>query len=102
MVFLTGRGRGLPGPADVPPPPSRGQALAVVLESGDVVGGGLQASDEAEFVVDLDRGFAETMLDAGAFDPRCELAANLLGELGGDLVAEEGGDVFGFDGQDRL
>jgi hypothetical protein len=29
--------------------------LAVVLESGDVVGGGLDAQDEAEFVVDLDR-----------------------------------------------
>src|SRR5882762_8500478 len=53
MVFLTGQGRGLPAPADVPPPPSRGQALAVVLESRDIVGGGLQAQDEAEFVVDL-------------------------------------------------
>src|SRR5215813_8654012 len=31
--------------------------LAVVLESGDVVGGGLDAQDEAEFVVNLDRGF---------------------------------------------
>src|SRR5262249_36599184 len=40
--------------------------LAVVLEGGDVVGGGLDAQDEGEFVVDLDRGFAETMLDAGA------------------------------------
>ena len=28
--------------------------LAVVFESGDVVGGGLQAQDEAEFVIDLD------------------------------------------------
>src|SRR5215831_11014203 len=37
--------------------------LPVVLESGDVVGGGLDAQDEAEFVVNLDRGFAETMLD---------------------------------------
>ena len=42
------------------------------------------------------------MLDAGALDPRRELAADLLGELGSDLVAEEGGDVFGFDGQDGL
>ena len=42
------------------------------------------------------------MLDAGAFDPRCELAADLLGELGSDLVAEEGGDVFGFDSEDGL
>src|SRR5499427_8607572 len=76
--------------------------LAVVLESGDVVGGGLDAQDEAEFVVNLNRGFAETMLDAGALDPGCELTADLLGELGGDLVAQEGGHVFGFDGQDGL
>ena len=55
-----------------------------------------------EFVVDLDRGLTETMLDAGALDPRRELAADLLGELGSDPVAEEGGDVFGFDGQDGL
>jgi hypothetical protein len=73
-----------------------------VLESRDLVGGGLKAQDEAEFVVDLDRGFAETMLDAGPRDARCELAADLLGELGSDLVAENGGDVFGFDGQDGL
>ena len=76
--------------------------LAVVLESGDVVGGGFDAQDESEFVVDLDRGFAEAMLDAGALDPRRELAADLLGELGSDPVAEEGGNVFGFDGQDGL
>ena len=89
----------MPGLGDVPPPPSRGQALAVVLESGDVVGGGLQAQDEAEFVVHLDRGFAETMPDAGPLDPRCELTADLLGELSNDPVAEEGGNVFGFDSE---
>src|SRR5215469_17618982 len=76
--------------------------LAVVLESGDVVGGGLDAQDEGKFVVDLDRGFAEAMLDAGALDPGCELTGDLLGELGSDLVAEEGRYVFGFDGQDGL
>src|ERR1700745_2217070 len=68
---------------------------SVVLESGDVVGGGLDAQDESKFVVDFDRGFAEAMLDAGALDPGCELTADLLGELAGDLVAEEGGHVFG-------
>src|SRR6516164_5861650 len=41
---------------------------SVVLESGDVVGGGLDAQDEPEFVVDLDPRCAKTMLDAGAFD----------------------------------
>ena len=61
--------------------------LAVVLESGDLVGGGYDAQEEAEFVVDLDRGFAETMLDTGSLDPGGELAADLLGELGSDLVA---------------
>jgi len=76
--------------------------LAVVLESGDLVGGGFDAQEEAEFVVDLDRGFAETMSDAGPLDPRCELTADLLGELGSDPVAEKGGDVFGFDSEDGL
>ena len=73
--------------------------LAVVLESGDVVGGGLDAQDEGEFVIDLDRGFAKAMLDAGALDPGCKLTGDLLGELGSALVAEEGGYVFGLDGQ---
>ncbi len=35
------------------------------------------------------------MLDAGSLDPRCELAGDLLSELGSDLVAEKGGNVFG-------
>jgi hypothetical protein len=66
-----------------------------VLESGDVVGGGLDAQDEGKFVVDLDRGFSKAMLDAGALDPGCELTGDLLGELGSDLVAKEGRYVFG-------
>ena len=76
--------------------------LAVVLESGHVIGRGLDAQDESELVIDLDRGLAKTMLDAGALDPRCKLTADLLGELGRDLVAEEGGHVFGFDCQNGL
>ena len=76
--------------------------LAVVFESGDVVGGGLDAQNEGEFVVDLDRRLAKAMLDAGAFDPGCEPTAYLLDELRGDLVAEEGGDLFGLDRQDGL
>src|SRR5260370_37978112 len=42
------------------------------------------------------------MLDAGSLYQRCELTADLLGELGSDLVAEEGSDVFGFDSEDGL
>ena len=34
--------------------------LAVVLESGDIVGGGLDAQDEGKFIVDLYRGFARS------------------------------------------
>jgi len=75
---------------------------SVVLESGDVVGGGLDAQDEPEFVVDLDPRCAKTMLDAGAFDAGGKLTANFLGQLGCDLMAEKSGDVFGFDRQDRL
>src|SRR6202049_4741497 len=62
----------------------------------------LDAQDEVEFVDDLDRRSAETMLAAASLDPRCELTTDLLDELGSDLVAEEGGDVFGFDSEDGL
>jgi len=75
---------------------------AVVLESGDVAGGGLDAKHQCEFVVDLDRGFPKAMLDAGALDAGGKSAADLLSELGGDLMAEKDGHVFGFDRQDRL
>lgn len=36
--------------------------LAVVLEEGDVVGGGLQAQDAVELVIELDRTGAEAVL----------------------------------------
>ena len=48
--------------------------FAVVLEAGDVVAGGLQAQNKSELVVHLDRRFAETVLDAGAFDASGEPA----------------------------
>ena len=76
--------------------------LAVVLEEGNIVGDGRHAQHEAELVVQLDRGIAEAMLDAGPFDAGGELAADLLGELGGDLVIEKGGDFFGLDREDSL
>src|SRR5208337_2910131 len=78
--------------------------LSVVLEGGHVVGRGLDAQDVAELVVhlDLDRGIAEAMLDAGAFDPGGELRADLLGQLRGDLAAEKGGDLLRLHAQHRL
>src|SRR5215469_3912535 len=45
-------------------------------------------------VVELDRGLAKTMLDAGALDAGGELTADLLGQLGRDFVAEKGGHVI--------
>ena len=42
--------------------------LPVVLEKGDVVGGGLQTQHESKLVVHFDGGLAVVMLDAGAFD----------------------------------
>jgi len=95
MVFLTGarplRGWSLPM-----------FYLSVVLEGGHVVGRGLDAQDVAELVVHLDRGIAEAMLDAGAFDPGGELRADLLGQLRGDLAAEKGGDLLRLHAQHRL
>ena len=71
--------------------------FAVVLEGGDVVGGGLEAQDKCELVVHLDRRLAETVLDARAFDAGGEPAADFLSQLRGDLVAKKGGDVLGLD-----
>jgi hypothetical protein len=73
--------------------------FAVVLEAGDVVGGGLQTQDKRELVVHLDRRLAETVLDARAFDAGGEPAGDLLSQLRGDLVAKKGGDVLGLDGE---
>jgi hypothetical protein len=42
--------------------------LAVVLEEGDVVGGGFETQHEIKLVVHFYGGFAVVVLDAGAFD----------------------------------
>src|SRR5262249_5622375 len=76
--------------------------LAVVLEGGDVGGGGLDAQDEGEFVVDLDRGFAKTMLDAGALDAGGEPTAGLFAELGREFGDWGGARASDFSGQDGL
>jgi hypothetical protein len=60
------------------------------------------AQQAAEFVVHLDRGFTEPMLDLGPFDPGRELAAQFLSQLRSDMPAEEVGDLLGFDAQNRL
>src|SRR6266481_8594392 len=102
MVFLTGRGPTSAAPADVPPPPSRGQALAVVLEEEDVVDCRLNAEHAAVLVVHLDRGTAKAVFDAGPLDASGKLRTDLLGQLRADLTAEKAGDLLCLDAQHRL
>src|SRR6266403_911397 len=99
MVFLTGRGPASAAPADVPPPPSRGQALAVVLKEGDVVDCRLDAAHAAVLVVHLDRGTGEAVFDAGPLDASGKLRTDLLGQLRADLTAEKVGDLLRLDAQ---
>jgi hypothetical protein len=56
--------------------------LAVVLEEGNVVGGGLQAQHAPKLVVHLDPGLAEAVLDAGPIDARGNAATDLLANWG--------------------
>src|ERR1035437_3744206 len=76
--------------------------LAVVLEKGNIVGGGFQAQHAPELVVHLDASLAEAMLDAGALDTGGKTTSNLLGEQWSNLLAQKTGDLLGFDSQHRL
>ena len=76
--------------------------VTVVLEKGNVIGRGLDAEYPTELVVHLDRGLAESMLDAGALDSGGKLATEFLGQLRRDLSAKKARDLFRFDGQDGL
>src|SRR5213593_1494084 len=76
--------------------------LAMVLEKGNVIGGGFQAQHAAELVVHLHPGLAEAVLEAGAFDAGGEAAADLLGQLWGELLAQETSHLFGLDGEHGL
>ena len=75
--------------------------LAVVLEKRHLVGRGLDPQYAAEFVIHLDRGFAEVMLDAGPLDAGGKLATHFLAQLRRDLAAEERGDLLGLDAEHR-
>src|SRR5579885_2976780 len=76
--------------------------LAVVLEKGHVVDGGLDAQHEADLVVHLHLRLSQAMLDAGALDAGLQARAELLRQLWSDLLAEEGGHLVSLDGQHRL
>src|SRR6478736_10327900 len=102
MVFLTGARTRVGGPCRCPPPPSRGQALAMVLKEGDVVDCRLDAEHAAVLVVHLDRGTGEAVFDAGPLDASGKLRTDLLGQLRADLTAEKAGDLLRLDAQHRL
>src|SRR5450631_1415198 len=76
--------------------------LAVVLEERDIVGGGLDAQDAGELVVDLDRARVEFVFDASTLDACAQARADLRGQLRGEFLAQERGDVFGLDRQHGL
>ena len=71
--------------------------VAVVLEEGDIVGGALDARDDAGLVVELEAGGTHVMADAGALDAGGEVVADLALVVGVEFVPEEGGDMLGFD-----
>jgi len=76
--------------------------VAVVLEKGHIVRGGLDAENPDELVVHSDRDLPQAMLDTGALDPGGKPASESLGQLRRDPFAEKARDLFWFDGQNGL
>ena len=74
--------------------------LAVVFEKGDIVGGGFDAQDKAEFVVHLDRDRPHIVLDAGSFDSDVEIVPHLVLVIAVELAAKECSDVVRLDSVD--
>ena len=59
---------------------------AVVMKPTWVVGGRLDAENDARLVVHFDGCWVHSVLDARPLDARVEVIANLLGVVGGELV----------------
>ena len=74
---------------------------AVVLEKGDVVGDALDAGDQPELVVELNRGPAHGVLDPRALDPGGEVVAHFVPVRPGELAAQEGDHVIRLHAVDR-
>jgi len=72
--------------------------VAVVLEEGDVVGGGFDAQDAAEFVVHFDRSRAHVRADSGSLDAGIEIVAELSAEVAREAPTEKSSDVLGLHG----
>ena len=63
--------------------------LAVVLEEGNIVGGGFDAQDATKLVVHLDRVLAHPMLDTDPFDARGQAAIHFLRQLRRHFFAQK-------------
>src|SRR5512139_428979 len=71
--------------------------LTIVLEEGDVVDGGLDAQDETELIVQLDRERSHLMFEARAQPTLIEAISQLTLVVAIQLAAEESGNICGFD-----
>ena len=71
--------------------------LAVVLEKGQIVDRGLDAQNEAEFVVQLDGDRPHRVFDSRPFNADVETVAHFAFELRVQLAPEESGDVVWLD-----
>ena len=75
--------------------------LAAVFEESDVVGGRLDAQDEPQLVVHLDRHPTHMVLDAGALDAGVKVVADLGLHVSSELMAQERRHVVRLDSVDR-
>src|ERR1035437_3490344 len=75
--------------------------LAVVLEKGQIVDRCLDAQNEAELVVELQRHWAHGVFDPRALYAYVEAVAHLALILSVEFAAQESGNVFGLHGVDR-
>jgi len=73
----------------------------VVFEKTDIVDGGLDAQDDSQFVIHLNRHRAHMMFNSRPFNPGMEIIADLslIGPL--ELASQEGSDPLRFDTVDR-
>ena len=75
--------------------------LPVVFEKTDVIDGRLNAQNDPQFVIHLNRNRAHMMFNSSPFDSGMEIIADLslIGPV--ELPSQEGRDLLGFDGVDR-
>ena len=75
--------------------------LPVVFEKTDIIDGCLNAQDDPQFVIHLNRDRAHMMFNSSSLDSSMEIIADLslIGPM--EFASQEGGDLSGFDTVDR-